>query len=138
MATRIINPILPGFYPDPSMCEAGGYFYLVCSSFSYVPGLPVFKSKNLVSWEQIGNVLDRPSQVDLSMGGASSGIFAPTIRYHEGKYYTEKRKTNKLRADLDEPKQQTKNLREATYPRPASSLSRGPRARSRPPAAARG
>ena len=87
MATRIINPILPGFYPDPSMCEAGGYFYLVCSSFSYVPGLPVFKSKNLVAWEQIGNVIDRPEQLDFTGAGVSRGLFAPTIRFHEGKFY---------------------------------------------------
>ena len=72
MATRIINPILPGFYPDPSICEAGGYYYLVCSSFSYFPGLPVFKSKNLVTWEQIGNIIDRPEQMDFSGQGVST------------------------------------------------------------------
>ena len=87
MATRIINPILSGFYPDPSICEANGYYYLVCSSFSYVPGLPIFKSKNLVSWEQIGNIIDRPEQLDFSGQGVSRGLFAPTIRYHEGKFY---------------------------------------------------
>ena len=87
MATRIINPILPGFYPDPSICNADGVYYLVCSSFSYVPGLPVFKSRNLVSWEQIGNVIDRPEQLDFTGAGVSRGLFAPTIRYHEGKFY---------------------------------------------------
>lgn len=87
MAARIINPILPGFYPDPSICEAGGYYYLVCSSFSYLPGLPVFKSKNLVTWEQIGNVIDRPEQLDFTGAGVSRGLFAPTIRFHGGKFY---------------------------------------------------
>lgn len=87
MATRIINPILSGFYPDPSICEANGYYYLVCSSFSYVPGLPIFRSRNLVSWEQIGNIIDRPEQLDFSGQGVSRGLFAPTIRYHEGKFY---------------------------------------------------
>lgn len=87
MATRIINPVLPGFYPDPSICEAKGNYYLVCSSFSYVPGLPIFKSKNLVTWEQIGNVIDRPEQLDFTGAGVSRGLFAPTIRYHEGKFY---------------------------------------------------
>ncbi len=81
------NPVIPGYYPDPSVCRVGDDFYLVTSSFQYFPGVPVFHSKDLIHWEQIGNVLDRPSQVDLSKGGASSGIFAPTIRYHEGKYY---------------------------------------------------
>ncbi len=87
MATRIINPILSGFYPDPSICEAGGYYYLVCSSFSYFPGLPVFKSKNLVTWEQIGNVIDRPEQLDFTGAGVSRGLFAPTIRYHDRRFY---------------------------------------------------
>ena len=48
MAFRVINPVLPGFYPDPSMCVAEGNYYIVCSSFSYFPGLPIFKSKDLV------------------------------------------------------------------------------------------
>ena len=81
------NPVIPGYYPDPSVCRVGDDFYLVCSSFQYFPGVPIFHSKDLIHWEQIGNVLNRPSQVDLSKGGASSGIFAPTIRYHEGKFY---------------------------------------------------
>ena len=87
MATRIINPVLPGFYPDPSICEAKGYYYLVCSSFSYVPGLPVFRSKNLVTWEQIGNVIDRSEQLDFTGAGVSRGLFAPTIRYYDEKFY---------------------------------------------------
>ena len=87
MATRIINPVLAGFYPDPSICEANGMYYLVCSSFSYVPGLPVFRSKNLVTWEQIGNVIDRPEQLDFTGAGVSRGLFAPTIRYNDGKFY---------------------------------------------------
>ena len=82
-----MNPVIPGYYPDPSVCRVGDDFYLVNSSFQYFPGVPVFHSRDLVHWEQIGNVLDRPSQVDLSRGGASSGIFAPTIRHHDGKFY---------------------------------------------------
>ena len=81
------NPVIPGYYPDPSVCRVGDDFYLVCSSFQYFPGVPIFHSKDLIHWEQIGNVLDRASQVDLSVGGASSGIFAPTIRHHNGKFY---------------------------------------------------
>ena len=81
MAFRVINPVLPGFYPDPSMCVAEGNYYLVCSSFSYFPGLPIFKSKDLVKWEQIGNIIDRPEQLDFEGGGVSRGLFAPTIRY---------------------------------------------------------
>lgn len=81
------NPILPGFYPDPSICRAGEDYYLVTSSFVYFPGVPVFHSKDLVNWEQIGHVLDRPSQLDLDDAGISGGIFAPTIRYHKGTFY---------------------------------------------------
>ncbi len=81
------NPILPGFYPDPSICRVGEDYYLVTSTFSYFPGIPVFHSRDLVNWKQIGHVLDRPTQLDLDDGKHSAGIFAPTIRYNEGKFY---------------------------------------------------
>ncbi len=87
MSSRIINPILPGFYPDPSVCAAEGAFYLVNSSFSYFPGLPIFKSTDCVHWEQIGNIIDRPEQLDFTGQGVSRGLFAPTIRYNNGKFY---------------------------------------------------
>lgn len=83
----IKNPILPGFYPDPSICRAGKYFYMVNSTFAYFPGIPVFRSRDLARWEQIGNVLERNTQVPLEGCGHSEGIYAPTIRYHEGIYY---------------------------------------------------
>lgn len=81
------NPILPGFYPDPSICAVGEDFYLVNSTFSYFPGLPVMHSRDLAHWEQIGNVMERESQLPLKNSGHSQGLFAPTIRYHEGTYY---------------------------------------------------
>lgn len=81
------NPILPGFYPDPSICRVGKDYYLVNSSFSYVPAIPIFHSTNLVQWEQIGNVLERESQVCLENCEHSGGIYAPTIRYHKGTFY---------------------------------------------------
>ena len=84
---EIKNPILPGFYPDPSACAVNGKFYLVNSSFCYFPGVPVFESTDLKHWHQIGNVLDRASQLPLGHDGMSRGIFAPTIRYHEGTFY---------------------------------------------------
>ena len=90
------NPVIPGYYPDPSVCCVGDDFYMVNSTFQYFPGVPVWHSKDLIHWEQIGNVLSRASQVDLSVGGASSGIFAPTIRYHDGKYYMITTNINKL------------------------------------------
>ena len=81
------NPVLPGFHADPSVCRAGEDFYLVNSTFQYFPGVPVFHSKDLVNWEQVGNCLTRPSQVDLKGTDGNSGIYAPTIRYHEGRFY---------------------------------------------------
>src|SRR4051812_27337832 len=58
-----VNPILSGFYPDPSITRVGNDYYLVHSTFSYFPGIPVWHSTDLVSWEQIGNVISRPSQL---------------------------------------------------------------------------
>ncbi|MBD1379403.1 glycoside hydrolase family 43 protein [Metabacillus arenae] len=81
------NPILPGFYPDPSICRVGEDYYLVTSTFEYFPGVPIFHSKDLVNWRQIGHVLDRPSQLNLDRTPSSRGIYAPTIRYHDGVFY---------------------------------------------------
>ncbi len=81
------NPILPGFYPDPSICRVGEDYYLVTSSFAYFPGVPIFHSRDLVNWEQIGHVLDRPSQLPLDEQRITRGIFAPTIRFHNGVFY---------------------------------------------------
>lgn len=81
------NPILPGFYPDPSICAVGEDFYLVNSTFSYFPGLPILHSKDLANWEQIGNALDRVSQLPLVKSGHSAGLYAPTIRYNDGIFY---------------------------------------------------
>ena len=67
------NPIIPGMYPDPSVCRVDDDYFLATSTFTYFPGVPVFRSKNLVNWKQIGNVLDRPSQLDLSQTGVGNG-----------------------------------------------------------------
>ena len=81
------NPILAGFYPDPSICRVGDDYYMVTSSFAYYPGLPVFHSKDLVNWMQLGHAMDRPEQLDLNGAGVSRGLFAPTIRYYKGMFY---------------------------------------------------
>lgn len=81
------NPILAGFYPDPSICRVGDDFYLVNSSFAYFPGLPIFHSRDLAHWEQIGHVIDRIGQLNYRGLGVSRALFAPTIRYHDGLYY---------------------------------------------------
>lgn len=60
---------------------------MVTSSFEYYPGVPLFHSKDLVNWEQIGHVLTRTEQLDLSKAGSSGGIYAPTIRYNNGTFF---------------------------------------------------
>src|SRR5690554_6707469 len=77
------NPILQGTYPDPSIARKGDDYYLVASSFSMFPGVPIFHSKDLVNWTQIGHVLDRKSQLKVHDSGISMGIYAPDIRYNE-------------------------------------------------------
>ena len=77
------NPILPGWYSDPSICTNGeGDYFLVTSTFSYFPGVPIFHSRDLVNWRQIGHVLDRPSQLNLARQRTSGGIYAPDIKYN--------------------------------------------------------
>ena len=84
---NLVNPILSGFYPDPSVKKVGDDYYLVNSTFSYFPGIPVFHSKDLKNWKQIGNVIDRPSQMNFLGDGVSRGLFAPSINFHNGTYY---------------------------------------------------
>lgn len=81
------NPIIPGFYPDPSICRVGKDYYLVTSTFHYFPGVPIFHSTDLVNWTQIGHCLTTESQLPLNKARSSMGIFAPTIRYHDGLFY---------------------------------------------------
>lgn len=81
------NPVLRGMYPDPSVCRAGDKYYMVCSSFQFFPAVPLFESDDMVNWKQIGHCITRRSQLDLTGADKCSGIFAPTIRYHEGRFY---------------------------------------------------
>ena len=81
------NPIMQGFYPDPSICKAGEEYFLIQSSFSYFPGLPIFKSTDLINWKQIGHVMNRPSQLNSIGARMTRGLFAPTIRFHDGMFY---------------------------------------------------
>jgi hypothetical protein len=83
----IPNPLLPGFNPDPSIVRVDGVYYLVTSTFEYLPGLPVHRSTDLVTWELIGNVATRPEQVALEDVPTPGGVWAPTIRYRDGVFY---------------------------------------------------
>jgi xylan 1,4-beta-xylosidase len=84
---RYRNPVLSGFHPDPSVCRVGRDYYLVTSSFEYFPGVPIYHSRDLVHWRQIGHCLSRPSQLPLAGASASGGVWAPTLRHHDGVFY---------------------------------------------------
>jgi len=85
--TTFTNPILKGFYPDPSIVRVGKDYYLINSTFSYFPGIPVMHSKDLKNWKQIGNVIDRPSQLDFMGERMTRGLFAPAISHYKGVFY---------------------------------------------------
>ncbi|MBD8060331.1 family 43 glycosylhydrolase [Cellulomonas sp. JH27-2] len=81
------RPVLSGFHPDPSVCRVDDTYYLVSSSFEYAPGLPIHRSTDLVTWELVGHALDRPSQLPRAGAGYSGGIYAPTLRHHDGRFW---------------------------------------------------
>ncbi|KAI7262877.1 glycoside hydrolase family 43 protein, partial [Hortaea werneckii] len=86
------NPILPGFHPDPSCIsvpELDWTFFCATSSFAAFPGIPIHASKDLVHWKLVSNALARPEQLpDLAIiNGSTSGIWAPSLRYHDGTFY---------------------------------------------------
>lgn len=80
-------PIIPGFYPDPSICRVGDDYYLASSTFEYKPGVPIHRSRDLVSWELVGNALTTDEQLDVSDSPASLGVCAPTLRHHDGRFW---------------------------------------------------
>ena len=81
------NPVVPGFHPDPSIVRVGDDFYAVNSTFVWFPGLPIYHSRDLVHWKQIGNAIDRPDQMDFSGLATDRGLFAPAISYHDGRFW---------------------------------------------------
>jgi xylan 1,4-beta-xylosidase len=81
------NPILAGYYPDPSICRVGDDYYLINSTFAHFPGIPIFHSRDLVNWKQLGHVIDRPTQLKYDNLGITRGIFAPAISHHNGTFY---------------------------------------------------
>ncbi|WP_246080930.1 glycoside hydrolase family 43 protein [Modestobacter altitudinis] len=81
------NPLIPGFNPDPSVVFADGAYFLVTSTFEYLPGMPVYRSTDLVEWTHIGNVATRPEQVEIQGVVTGCGVWAPTIRYRDGVFH---------------------------------------------------
>jgi xylan 1,4-beta-xylosidase len=83
----VTNPLIAGFNPDPSIVRAGDVYYLVTSTFEYLPGIPVYRSTDLDGWQHIGNVVTRPEQLSLDGVPTAGGVWAPTIRYRDGVFY---------------------------------------------------
>src|SRR6478752_7423187 len=81
------NPIIPGFNPDPSIVSTPDGYFLVTSSFEYLPGLPIYHSKDLHSWKLIGHVATREEQVRVATVPTPGGVWAPTLRYRDGVFY---------------------------------------------------
>ena len=84
---QIKNPIIPGFNPDPSIVRVGDDFYVATSSFSYFPGIPIYHSRDLANWRRVGYAFSRPECLPLTPDRISGGLFAPTLRFHDGLFY---------------------------------------------------
>ncbi len=84
---EVLNPIIPGFAPDPTICRLGDDYYLCNSSFTWFPAIPIYQSKNLITWELVGHAIDRPGMVSLDHLKDKDGIWAPTLRHHNGLWY---------------------------------------------------
>lgn len=87
MISAEFAPVIPGFHPDPTICRQGDDYYVAHSSFEYSPGIPIWHSTDLTSWTLIGNALDRDEQFPAGRAGSSEGLFAPTLRVHEGTFW---------------------------------------------------
>ena len=81
------NPIIQGSYSDPSIIRVGGDYYLTSASMTFWPGLPIFHSRDLVHWRQIGSALDRPGQMKIAGLDTWLGIYAPALAYDAGTFY---------------------------------------------------
>lgn len=87
MNNKITNPILSGFYPDPSICRVNDDYYMITSSFELYPGIPIFHSRDLANWEQIGFALTKENEFHVTANAFAGGVMAPTIRYNNGIFY---------------------------------------------------
>ncbi|WP_433888513.1 family 43 glycosylhydrolase [Streptomyces sp. CA-111067] len=81
------HPVIAGFHPDPTVCRVGRDYYLATSSFEYAPAVPVFHSRDLVNWQQVGNALATPEHFPAGDVPASQGIYAPTLRHYDGRFW---------------------------------------------------
>jgi xylan 1,4-beta-xylosidase len=87
MPNNINNPILPGFFPDPSICRVGDDYYIANSTFEWFPGVPIHHSRDLANWRLIGHALTHRSQLDLRGIADSGGVWAPSLSYADGQFW---------------------------------------------------
>lgn len=81
------NPILHADYSDPDVIRCGDDYYMTASSFNCIPGLPILHSVDLVNWQLIGHALKRYPNEDFSSPQHGKGVWAPSIRCHDGMFY---------------------------------------------------
>lgn len=86
-AARLPNPLVPGWNPDPSCTRVGDTYYLVTSTFEYLPGLPVYASQDLLTWTHVSNVITRSGQAMVAQVPSGGGVWAPTIRERDGRFF---------------------------------------------------
>lgn len=86
MAT-IINPVLPGFNPDPSICRRGEEIFIATSTFEWYPGVQIHRSTNLQDWSLVARPLDRASQLDMRGNPDNCGVWAPSLSWHDGLFW---------------------------------------------------
>jgi beta-xylosidase len=96
------NPVLPGFNPDPSVIRVSEDYFCVTSTFEYFPGSPIYHSKDLIKWTLIGHALNRKSQLDIKTPEPGGGVWATTIRYHDGQFYIITSAFDRYRPQVDD------------------------------------
>jgi beta-xylosidase len=82
-----INPVLHADYSDPDVIRVGSDFYMTASSFGHLPGLPILHSRDLVNWRLIHHAVPRMPLDGYDVPQHGNGIWAPSLRYHDGKYW---------------------------------------------------
>jgi beta-xylosidase len=97
-----INPFLRGFNADPSIVRVGDDYFLATSTFEFFPGVAIHHSRDLVNWKLIGHALNKRSQLDMRTVEPSAGIWAPTLRYHDGYFYLTTCKFDRYRPQCNE------------------------------------
>jgi xylan 1,4-beta-xylosidase len=85
--TTLYNPVLNGFHPDPSIVRVGDEWFLATSTFEYLPGIPIHRSRDFENWELIGHVATRPETFGIADVQTALGVWAPTIRYRDGLFH---------------------------------------------------